>query len=47
MLLLNIPLNVNNISFNEDYNYIINYKYIYNLYEKCFIYILNLIMGLI
>ena len=43
MLLQNIPLNINSISCNENYNYIINYKYIYHFYEKCFNYILDLV----
>ena len=30
-----IPLNINSITYKENYNYIINYEYIYNLYEKC------------
>ena len=29
-------LNINSISCNEIYNYIINYEYIYNFYEKYF-----------
>ena len=41
-----IPLNINSIDCNENYNYIIIYKYTYNFYEKYFNYILDLVSGL-